>query len=47
MLARNVSVGQRVEQGTELYTIADLGRIWILADVFEADAAFRAGGGQR
>jgi len=37
VLARNVSNGQRFEPSTELYTIADLGRVWILADAFEGD----------
>ncbi len=35
VLARNVSPGQRVEKGLELFRIADLTRIWILADVLE------------
>ena len=34
VLARNVSPAQRVERGTELYRIADLTHIWILADLF-------------
>jgi len=38
ILARNVSDGLRFEQGTELYRIANLKRVWILADVFEKDA---------
>jgi Cu(I)/Ag(I) efflux system membrane fusion protein len=38
VLARNVSNGQRFEPSTELYTIADLSRVWILADAFEGDA---------
>ncbi|RPI17450.1 MAG: efflux RND transporter periplasmic adaptor subunit [Acidobacteriales bacterium] len=33
VLARNVSVGQRFQRGSELYRIADLRRIWILANV--------------
>ncbi len=37
VLTRNVSNGQRFEPSTELYTIADLGRVWILADAFEGD----------
>jgi Cu(I)/Ag(I) efflux system membrane fusion protein len=39
VLARNVSMGQRFDRTAELYTIADLSRVWILADVFEGDAA--------
>jgi Cu(I)/Ag(I) efflux system membrane fusion protein len=38
VLARNVSDGQRFDKGTELYRIADLSRVWILADVFEKEA---------
>jgi multidrug efflux pump subunit AcrA (membrane-fusion protein)/YHS domain-containing protein len=38
ILARNISAGQRVEAGAELYRIADLRRVWILADVFENEA---------
>ncbi len=38
VLARNVSHGQRFDPSTELYTIADLSRVWILADAFEGDA---------
>jgi membrane fusion protein, copper/silver efflux system len=33
VLARNVSIGQRIDRGDELYRIADLRRVWILADV--------------
>jgi len=37
--ARNAFPNQRVTPETELYTLADLGRVWIVADVNEADAA--------
>jgi Cu(I)/Ag(I) efflux system membrane fusion protein len=40
ILVRNVSLGLRYERGTELYRIADLSRLWILADVFENEAQF-------
>ncbi len=40
ILARNVSQGQRFEKATELYRIADLSHVWILADVFENEAQF-------
>jgi len=40
VLARNVSPGQRVERGAELYRIADLSQVWILADVFGAEAKY-------
>jgi membrane fusion protein, copper/silver efflux system len=35
--ARNAFPGQKVTPETELYAISDLSRIWIMADVFEAD----------
>jgi membrane fusion protein, copper/silver efflux system len=38
ILARKVSLGQRFTKGAELYRIADLSRVWILADVFENEA---------
>ena len=44
ILIRNVSLGQRFEKGTELYRIADISRVWVLADVYETEAeAFRPG----
>jgi membrane fusion protein, copper/silver efflux system len=36
--ARNAFPGLRFERGSELYRIADISHIWILADVFEHDA---------
>ncbi len=35
VLQRNVSAGLRFERGFEFYQIADLSRVWILADVYE------------
>jgi Cu(I)/Ag(I) efflux system membrane fusion protein len=44
IIAREISPGMRFERHTELYTIADLNHIWILADAFGKDAlAFRSG----
>jgi Cu(I)/Ag(I) efflux system membrane fusion protein len=40
IIARNVSPGQRFLKGESLYQIVDLRRIWILADVFENEAAY-------
>jgi len=40
VLARNVSAGQKFEKGDELYRIADLRRVWILADVFGREAEY-------
>jgi membrane fusion protein, copper/silver efflux system len=34
ILARNVSPGQRFDKGAEWYRLADLSRVWILADLF-------------
>ena len=38
--ARNVSPGQRFLKGENLYQIADLSRVWVLADVFENEARY-------
>lgn len=40
IVSRNVSPGQRFDIGTELFVIADLRRIWVLADMFQHEAAF-------
>ncbi len=40
IIARNISLGQRFERGTELYRIADLSHIWVLADVFENESEY-------
>jgi membrane fusion protein, copper/silver efflux system len=37
VLARNVAPGQRFDAGSELFLLADLNRVWILADVPVAD----------
>jgi RND family efflux transporter MFP subunit len=39
VVARNAYANQRVTPETELYTLADLSRVWVIADVHEADAA--------
>ena len=44
ILSRNISPGVRFERYTEMYTIADLSHVWVMAEVFGKDAqAFRAG----
>jgi Cu(I)/Ag(I) efflux system membrane fusion protein len=44
VLARGVTQGQFVSAGTELYRIADLGKVWILAETYESDGTLlRAG----
>lgn len=40
VLARNVSPGLKFEKGAEWFRIADLSRVWILADVFENEAQY-------
>ena len=37
ILARNLYPGLRFEKGAELYRVADLSNVWVLADVFEND----------
>ncbi len=37
VVARNAYPSQRVTPETELYTLSDLSRVWIMADIFEAD----------
>jgi membrane fusion protein, copper/silver efflux system len=44
VLERFVTEGQRIDANTPLYTIADLTRVWVVADVYAMDAArVRAG----
>jgi RND family efflux transporter MFP subunit len=38
IIARNVSPGQRFEKGFEWYQLANLDRVWVLADLFQIDA---------
>jgi len=40
IIARNVSPGQRFDKGTEWYRIADLSRVWVLADLFPNEAGY-------
>jgi Cu(I)/Ag(I) efflux system membrane fusion protein len=40
VLSRNASVGQWVGPATELYQIADLSRVWVLADLFLEEARY-------
>ncbi len=44
VMVRSATPRQRFERGTELYEIADLARMWILADVFENEAPYLAPG---
>jgi len=38
IISRNLMAGSRFEMGTEFYRIADLSKVWILADFTESDA---------
>ncbi len=38
--AKNVTVGDYISQGTVLYEVSDLSRIWVLFDAFESDLHF-------
>ncbi len=40
ILYRNVSPGLRFDRGAEFFRIADLSRVWILADIFETEASY-------
>ncbi len=40
ILVRNVSDGLRFVKGTEMYRIADLSRVWVLADVYQNEVQY-------
>ena len=40
VLTRNVTPGQKFIAGEELYKLADLSRVWILADLYENEAKY-------
>jgi YHS domain-containing protein len=40
VVSRNAAPGLRFDRNTELYRIADLSRVWIVADLFENEARF-------
>ena len=39
ILARNISAGQHFEHDMEFYRIADLSRVWVVAEVYEQEAS--------
>jgi len=45
ILARNITVGQHFDHGMEFYRVADLGRVWVVAEVDEQEAATLRPGG--
>jgi membrane fusion protein, copper/silver efflux system len=40
VLTRNVSPGQKISKNDELYKLADLSRVWILADLYENEMRY-------
>ena len=40
ILARNITPGQKFTTGEELYRLADLSRVWVLADLFKNEAKY-------
>jgi membrane fusion protein, copper/silver efflux system len=39
VVAKQAFEGQFIDPGIELYTISDLSRVWVLADIYDADVA--------
>jgi Cu(I)/Ag(I) efflux system membrane fusion protein len=46
VIKKEALAGAHVEPGQELYTIADLSRVWILADIYEYELSFVKAGQQ-
>jgi Cu(I)/Ag(I) efflux system membrane fusion protein len=45
VISRNISPGQHFEHNMEFYRIADLGRVWVVAEVYEREARYLRPGG--
>jgi Cu(I)/Ag(I) efflux system membrane fusion protein len=45
ILARNISPGQHFDHDMEFYRIADLSRVWVVAEIYEPDAPYLRPGG--
>jgi membrane fusion protein, copper/silver efflux system len=41
---KNILAGQRIEPGMDLLTVSDLSRVWVIAQVYEAEAAVAQAG---
>ena len=39
VMVRNIAYNQRFERGVELFRIADISKVWVLADLYENEAA--------
>lgn len=46
IIARNITAGQHFTRYAEFYRIADLRRVWVIAEVYQQDAPYLAPGGQ-
>jgi len=46
VMSRNVNTGDYVSQGTVLFNIADLSKVWIMFDAYESDLQFLRNGQQ-
>jgi multidrug efflux pump subunit AcrA (membrane-fusion protein) len=40
VISRGISSFQRVDSGTECFRVADISRVWVIADVFNAEAKY-------
>ncbi len=40
VLSRNISPHQKIDRGTECFRIADISRVWVIADVFNAESQY-------
>ena len=40
VITRNISPEQRFDKGTEMYRIADISHVWVMAEIFEKDSEF-------
>jgi Cu(I)/Ag(I) efflux system membrane fusion protein len=48
ILARNITPGEHFDRSVEFYRIADLSRVWVVAEIYQQDAPFlRPGGAAR
>ncbi len=45
ILARNISPGQHFDHDLEFYRIADLSRVWVVAEIYEPEAPYLRPGG--
>ncbi len=46
ILARNITPGQHFERNMEFYRIADLSRVWVIAEIYQQEEPYLRPGGQ-